>query len=245
MEMGEGWDSRTATLLGPERMDLLRSARVFVAGVGGVGGYAAEILARSGVGHITLVDADCVAVSNINRQLIADTTTVGLSKVELFAERFRAINPDILIVPIRDFITPDNVGKLLAPGYDCVIDAIDTVAPKIALIEYCMRHDICIFSSMGAGGRINPADIGYFDISETREDGLARVVRQRLRKAGIKGGLTVVASTERPDQHAAIRVEERNKRSSFGTIASIPAIFGIYLANRAILRLTGLDNDSK
>lgn len=243
--MIEGWDSRTETLLGPERISRLRKARVFVAGAGGVGGYAAEILARSGVGHLMVADADSVAVSNINRQLIADTTTVGLSKAELFAERFRAINPDIDVTPVKVFISPENIRELLAPGFDCVIDAIDTVAPKVALIEYCIRNGIKIYSSMGAGGRIDPSKIGYFDISETRDDGLARVVRQRLRKDGIRNGLTVVASTERAERRAAICVEERNKRSSFGTIASIPAIFGIYLANRAILHITGLDNPSQ
>lgn len=233
----ELWDSRTRTLLGDEAMARLASARVLVAGVGGVGGYAAEMLARSGVGHLTIIDADNVAVSNINRQLIAASDTIGQSKVALFARRFTAINPDIEVVPLQQFISPDNVEFLLAAGYDYVIDAIDTVAPKMALITHCLRNHIPVISSMGAGGRTDPTKAGYFDISQTREDGLARTVRQRLRKAGISKGLKVVASTEAPHRNAIIELNETNKRSSFGTLASIPAIFGILLANHVILTL--------
>lgn len=240
MSCAESRDSRTERLLGAEAMQSLRDARVLIAGVGGEGGYAAEMLARSGVGHIAIVDADCVSLTNINRQLIADMETLGKPKVELFARRFKAINPDIEITAIQTFITPDNIESLLSCGYDAVIDAIDTVAPKIALIEYCIKNKIKIISSMGAGGRLNPAKIGYFDISATTEDGLARVVRQRLRKDGINHGLTVVASTERPCRRSVIPLDEPNKRSSFGTLATIPAIFGIYLANHIILHLTGL-----
>lgn len=178
----EHWYDRTETLLGQDAVSRLVSSRVLVAGVGGVGGYAAEMLARTGVGHITMIDADNVAVSNINRQLIALHGTVDESKVELFAQRFRDINPEIETKTLQQYITAENVPELLGDGYDYVIDAIDTVAPKMALIIHCLTHKIPIISSMGAGGRIDPTRVGYFDISETREDGLARVVRQRLRK---------------------------------------------------------------
>lgn len=234
MGVAEVWNSRTLTLLGEEAVGRLARARVLVAGVGGVGGYAAEMLARSGVGHLTLVDADNVAVSNINRQIIATSYAVGESKVWLFADRFRAINPEIDVRPIQEYLDADNIPALLDREFDYVIDAIDTVAPKMTLILECLRRGIPIISSMGAGGRLDPSKVGYFDISETRDDGLARVVRQRLRKAGIRRGLTVVASTERPERHSVIPLDERNKRSSFGTIATIPAMFGIFLSSKVI-----------
>lgn len=234
MGVAEVWNSRTLTLLGEEAVGRLARARVLVAGVGGVGGYAAEMLARSGVGHLTLVDADNVAVSNINRQIIATSDAVGESKVWLFADRFRAINPEIDVRPIQEYLDADNIPALLDREFDYVIDAIDTVSPKMTLIQECLRRGIPIISSMGAGGRLDPSKVGYFDISETRDDGLARVVRQRLRKAGIRRGLTVVASTERPERHSVIPLDERNKRSSFGTIATIPAMFGIFLSSKVI-----------
>ena len=234
MGVAEVWNSRTLTLLGEEAVGRLARARVLVAGVGGVGGYAAEMLARSGVGHLTLVDADNVAVSNINRQIIATSDAVGESKVWLFADRFRAINPEIDVRPIQEYLDADNIPGLLDTKFDYVIDAIDTVSPKMTLIQECLRCGIPIISSMGAGGRLDPSKVGYFDISETRDDGLARVVRQRLRKAGIRRGLTVVASTERPERHSVIPLDEPNKRSSFGTIATIPAMFGIFLSSKVI-----------
>ena len=241
MPAGEAWNSRTERLLGGEATERLARSRVLVVGVGGVGGYAAEVLARSGVGDITIVDADCVAATNINRQLIADTQTVGQPKTDLFEARFRAINPDISVTPVCSFVTPENVGSLLEPGYDIVIDAIDTVAPKTALLEECLKRGIPVLTSMGAGGRLDPTKVGYFDLCDTEGDGLARAVRQRLRKRGLRRGLTAVASTELPKRHSIVPLEERNKRSSFGTLATIPAIFGIMLANRAILHLTGFE----
>ena len=200
------------------------------------------MLARSGIGNITVIDADNVAVSNINRQLIADFNTVGLSKVRLFADRFKAINPDINVTAIQDYITPDNIGELLSPGFDYVVDAIDTVAPKVALIEHCLRHKIPVISSMGAGGRTDPTKVEYMDINATRDDGLARVVRQRLRKDGFRHGLKVVASREVPHRNAITPLEELNKKSSFGTLATIPAIFGIMLAAQVIDKLSQHDS---
>ena len=226
--------SRIQLLVGKPAIDTLHGSRVAVFGVGGVGGYVVEVLARSGVGHLTLVDADNVAVSNINRQIIATSDAVGESKVWLFADRFRAINPEIDVRPIQEYLDADNIPGLLDTKFDYVIDAIDTVSPKMTLIQECLRCGIPIISSMGAGGRLDPSKVGYFDISETRDDGLARVVRQRLRKAGIRRGLTVVASTERPERHSVIPLDERNKRSSFGTIATIPAMFGIFLSSKVI-----------
>ena len=236
--MGSGeWNSRTRLLLGEEGVARLTSARVLVAGVGGVGGYAAEILARTGVGHLTLADADTVSVSNLNRQLIALIPDIGRSKTELFANRFREINPEIDVTTTDRFISADNVAELLDEGFDFVVDAIDTVAPKTALIAECMRRHIPVISSMGAGGRTDASKIGYADLWETREDGLARAVRQRLKKAGLRRPLKTVSSTEAPRKGAIIEVNERNKMSSYGTVAAIPAIFGIMAAQYVINKL--------
>lgn len=235
--MTEEGRSRTELLIGEEGCQRLANAHVVVVGVGGVGGYAAEILARSGVGHLTLIDADDVAESNLNRQLIALNSTIGESKVALFKERFKDINSDINVRAVKEFLTPDNIDSLIGEKPDFVIDAIDTVAPKVALISHALKQRIPIISSMGAGGRIDPTAVGYFDLWQTREDGLARAVRQRLKKEGLRRPLKVVASTEAPRQSAVVELNLQNKRSSYGTLASIPAIFGIMLANYVILRL--------
>ncbi len=232
------WNSRTVKLLGEDAISRLAGARVCIVGVGGVGGYAAEMLARTGVGNLTLIDADDVAASNINRQLIALTDTVGESKVNLFAERFRLINPDIEVSARKIFLTPDNVSELIDEDYDYIIDAIDTVAPKIALISECLRRGTPIISSMGAGGRIDPSKVEITDLWTTTEDGLARAVRQRLKKLGLRRSLKVVASREAPRRHSLIGLEEQNKQSSFGTIATIPALFGIHLASYVLNRLS-------
>lgn len=235
----ELWDSRTRQLLGDERLRRLAQARVAVIGLGGVGGYAAEMLARSGVGHLTIVDADTVAPSNINRQLIALQSEIGQPKAQLFATRFADINPDIKVDARPEFITAESAATLVAEGYDYIIDAIDTVAPKVALIREALAARTPIISSMGAGGRIDPTRIQYADLWETREDGLARAVRTRLKKAGMRRPLKVVYSNEAPASHSLLEVNTANKLTSYGTLASVPAIFGIYLANHVILKLSG------
>lgn len=237
----DNWNDRTLRLLGERGAAALRDASVLVVGVGGVGGYAAEMLVRTGVGRLTLVDADDVADSNINRQIIATRSTVGESKVLLFAERFHDINPEARIDSRMEFLTAETVAGLFnGRRYDMVVDAIDTVGPKTALIAHCLGNHIPIISSMGAGGRVDPTKIGYFDLWETREDGLARAVRQRLKAEGLRMPLKVVASTERPMSHSLVEVNTLNKRTSYGTIATIPAIFGILLANHAIRKITGI-----
>lgn len=238
--MSSDWQQRTIHLIGSEGAERLKNAHVLVAGVGGVGGYAVETLARSGVGKLTIIDADNVSESNINRQLIALHSTVGKSKVRLLADRCRDINPEITVVPLQDFITPDNVADIIGNDVDYVVDAIDTVAPKMSIILHCLQNKIPIISSMGAGGRIDPTKIGYLDISETREDGLAKAVRQRLKRLNIRHGLKVVASTEAPKHSALIELNEQNKRSSYGTIFAVPSMFGIYLGNYVVRKLANV-----
>lgn len=228
------WDDRTRMLLGEQSYERLIRARILVVGVGGVGGYAAEMLARSGIGHLTLIDADDVDVTNLNRQLIALNCTIGKSKVRLYKERFEKINPMIDVEAKMIFITPENIDSILDAGYDYVIDAIDTVAPKVALIAGCMHRGIKIISSMGAGGRTDPTKVGYFDLWGTTEDGLARAVRQRLKKMGLRRSLKVVASREAPDRKSIIDIDTSNKRTSYGTLATIPSLFGILLASKVI-----------
>lgn len=233
----EQWDDRTRTLIGGDACRRLAEARVLVVGVGGVGGYAAEMLARSGVGHLTLIDADDVAPTNLNRQLIALRSTLGQPKTDLFARRFKDINSGVDVEPLRIFLNPENVDEILDRGFDYVVDAIDTVAPKTSLIAGCLRRGMRIISSMGAGGRLDPTKVGYADLWSTTEDGLARAVRQRLKKMGLRRPLKVVASSEAPRRRSVIDLDLPNKRSSYGTLPTIPSLFGIYLASHVIQKL--------
>lgn len=234
----QDWAERTYLLLGQQASETLAKVHVVIVGVGGVGAYAAEMVARAGVGRMTLVDGDTVSVSNINRQLPALHSTVGVDKVAVMRNRIADINPDAQVDALKMFVTPDNVGQVLGEKPDFVIDAIDSIAPKVALIEYCLGNGIEIVSSMGAGGRTDPTAIGYADISQTRNDGLARVVRTRLRKDGFARGLTVVWSSELPVEASLTHTDEMpNKRSSYGTVSYMPCIFGCMLAAYAINKL--------
>ncbi len=234
--------SRTALLLGGDAVGRLAGAHVLVVGVGGVGAYAAEVVARSGVGRITVVDGDAVAPSNLNRQLPALVSTVGEPKVEVMRRRILDINPESRVEAVGDFIAPDDVEPMLRRlSPDFVIDAIDSIAPKVALIEGCLRGKVKIVSSMGAGGRTDPSKVRYADISETFHDGLAREVRHRLRRDGITKGLKVVFSTEQPRKASLVLTDEiAFKRSSFGTVSWIPAQFGLMLGAWAVSRISGV-----
>lgn len=233
------WDSRTELLLGKEKNECLKSATVLVAGVGGVGGYAVEMLARAGVGNLIIIDDDVVKSTNINRQIIATSKNVGTSKVQLMKERILDINPNANILAIRDFINEDNAGEFIRrfkPNF--VIDAIDSISPKIALLKYCIENNVKIISSMGAGGRLDPTKIQYADISKTTNCALARTVRERLKKQGITKGLPTVFSTEPVRKESIITVtDERNKCSTLGTVSYFPALFGCYLAAYVINNL--------
>ncbi len=235
----EEWASRTIALIGEDAFTRLSRARVLVVGVGGVGGYAAEMLVRSGIGNITIVDSDTVADSNINRQLVALGSTVGMKKTTLFAERIKDINPGCNVEALDIFLSEENIGQILDSGFDYVIDAIDTIAPKCGLILGCKNRGIPVISSMGAGGRLDPSRVIYSDLWQTREDGLARAVRQRFKKAGVHPSVRVVCSTEAPRRGSVVMAEGRNKLTSAGTLASVPAVFGIYLANHVILKISG------
>ena len=235
----EEWMQRTSLLLSEEKTARLQACRILMVGVGGVGAYAAEMLVRAGVGRMTIIDSDVVSPSNINRQLVALHSTIGQDKVEVLAIRLRDINPQLELSARKCYLDVEGVEDLLREGYDFVVDAIDTVAPKVALLATCMRQGIAVVSSMGAGARTDLTQIRYADIADTFHCGLARAVRQRLRKMGVRGKLPVVFSTEEPHAEAVQEVVgERNKRTTVGTVSYMPAVFGCYLAAYVIRRVT-------
>lgn len=235
----EDWKQRTRLLLGEEKSERLRQAHVLVVGVGGVGAYAAEMLCRAGVGRLTLVDADTVQPTNINRQLPALHSTLGQPKVEVLAARFRDINPEVELTVLPVFLKDENIPRLLdAARYDFVVDAIDTLAPKCHLIAEALRRRIKIVSSMGAGAKSDITQIRFADIWDTYHCGLSKAVRKRLQKMGIRHKLPVVFSTEQADPKAVLLTDdERNKKSTCGTVSYMPAVFGCYLAEYVIRRL--------
>lgn len=237
--MVEDWKQRTRLLLGEEKMERLQQVHVLVVGLGGVGAYAAEMICRAGVGRMTIVDADTVQPTNINRQLPALHSTMGREKAEVLAARFKDINPDIQLTVLPVFLKDDNIPELLgAARYDFVVDAIDTLAPKCYLIAEALKRHIKIVSSMGAGAKSDITQIRFADIWDTYHCGLSKAVRKRLQKLGIKRKLPVVFSTEQADPKAVLLTEdEQNKKSTCGTVSYMPAVFGCYLAEYVIKRL--------
>lgn len=235
----EDWQQRTRLLLGDEKTERLRRAHVLVVGVGGVGAYAAEMLCRAGVGHLTMVDADTVQPTNLNRQLPALHSTLGLPKAEVLAARLRDINPDVELTVMTVFLKDELIPALLdAARFDFVVDAIDTLAPKCHLIAEALKRGVKIVSSMGAGAKSDITQVRFADIWETYHCGLSKAVRKRLKKMGVRHKLPVVFSTEQADSHAVLLTEdEMNKKSTCGTVSYMPAVFGCYLAEYVIRRL--------
>ena len=228
------WKERTTLLLGDGAMERLRRAHVAVVGLGGVGGAAAEMLARAGVGTLTLIDSDTVSDTNRNRQLCALISTVGKSKIEVVSARLRDINPDIRLHLLREFLCEENVAALLPQGLDYVVDAIDTLSPKIALIQHCLKADIPLVSSMGSGAKRDATAVRIADISRTRQCPLAHMLRKRLHKLGIREGFKAVYSEEVPIAEAMVLEEGRNKKSNVGTISYLPTVFGCVCAQAVL-----------
>lgn len=234
------WTERTQLLYGDEKFQRIRAARVLVVGTGGVGAYAAEMLCRAGIGHLTLVDADTVSPSNINRQLPALHSTIGEPKVEVLARRFRDIHPDILLELHATFLTPENVDELLdSQPFDFVIDAIDTIQPKVALLVACLRRRLPVIASMGAGAKTDITQIQYANVWDTHNCGLSKSVRNGLKQAGLlHRRLPVVFCAQPTNRNALLSVEgERNKRTTAGTVSYMTATFGNYLAAYVLERL--------
>lgn len=238
--MTPSWMERTSLLLGDEKLERLRRAHVLVVGLGGVGAYAAEMLIRAGIGRMTIADADVVSPSNINRQLVALHSTVGRPKAEVLAERLRDIAPDLQLTVVVKYIRDEETYTLLdAAPYDYVVDAIDTLSPKLALIAGALERQMKVVSSMGAGAKTDPTQMEIADISKTHHCPLAHMLRKRLHKIGIRTGFRAVFSPEPIREGAMIVCEEENKKSNVGTISYLPALFGIGCASVVIRDLIG------
>ena len=233
------WKQRTELLLGEDKMARLQSAHVLVVGLGGVGAYAAEMICRAGVGRMTIVDADTVQITNLNRQLPAMHSTLGMFKADVLEARFKDINPDLELKVLPVFLKDENIPDLLdADEYDFIVDAIDTLSPKCYLIYHALQRRIKIVSSMGAGAKSDITQVRFADLWDTYHCGLSKAVRKRLQKMGVKRKVPVVFSTEQADPKAVLLTDdEMNKKSTCGTVSYMPAVFGCYLAEYVIKRL--------
>ncbi len=239
--MSHDWNTRTALLLGEERVRLLSESHVLVVGLGGVGAYAAELICRAGVGQMTIVDADRVNESNLNRQLPALHSTLDKPKAEVMAARLRDINPELKLTVVNEFLRDERTEAILDQAkYDFVVDAIDSVSPKVFLLYHAYQRQIPIVSSMGAGAKLDPSQISVADISKTTNCALAKVVRKRLRGMGITKGIPAVFSKEMANPEAVMEVDnEQCKRTTTGTVSYMPAMFGCYLAAYVVNNMKG------
>ena len=239
VELMINWKQRTELLLGEDKMARLQSAHVLVVGLGGVGAYAAEMICRAGVGRMTIVDADTVQITNLNRQLPAMHSTLGMFKADVLEARFKDINPDLELKVLPVFLKDENIPDLLdADEYDFIVDAIDTLSPKCYLIYHALQRRIKIVSSMGAGAKSDITQVRFADLWDTYHCGLSKAVRKRLQKMGVKRKVPVVFSTEQADPKAVLLTDdEMNKKSTCGTVSYMPAVFGCYLAEYVIKRL--------
>ena len=229
------WQERTAMLVGEDMLSHFRNSTVAVIGVGGVGGYAAEMIVRAGIGHLIILDSDDVSVTNKNRQLLALDSTVGRSKCEVLAGRLKDINSELDLVVIDSYLEAEKAGEILGSyKIDFLVDAIDTLSPKLHLIKYCMDNGIPLVSSMGAGAKFDATKVRLTDVSKSFNCPLAYIVRKRLRHMGISKGFKVVFSEELPDKDSIVPCEDRNKKSQVGTISYIPAVFGCVCAQAVI-----------
>lgn len=238
--------SRTEMLLGAKALARLKAAHVAVFGIGGVGGYAAEALARSGVGAFDLIDKDTVDITNLNRQIIATLNTVGRPKAEVMAERIKSINPDAQVYARSVFFLPETAGEFDFTSYDYVIDAVDTVTAKIALVLAAQAAHVPVISSMGAGNKINPSLFRCADIYATSVDPLARVMRQELKKRGVKA-LKTVYSAEPPlklhkDAPKENLPEKAKGRTAPASCAFCPAAAGLLIASVVVRDLIGWES---
>jgi len=239
------WTERTELLLGREKLAKFADSHVLVVGLGGVGAYAAELLCRAGIGHLTIIDGDIVEKTNRNRQLPALNGTCGKAKTSVVADRLHDINPDVEIIAIQEFIRDERIAEIIAHGYDYVVDAIDVLSHKVLLIAACLEKRVDIVSSMGAGGKIDPTVVYIADIEKTHSCKLAKMLRKRLHNKGIRGGVQVVFSPEKV-YGRIIKLEENKEPdsdnfikagSTVGTISYMPAVFGCYCASVVLRKL--------
>ena len=234
--MQSEWLQRTELLVKEEGTERLQSANILIVGLGGVGSFAAEFLVRSGIGNLTIVDGDTVDITNINRQLPALNSTIGKNKTDVVAERILDINPEINLKKINEFLEPERMEEILTQEkFDYVLDCIDSLSPKLALIITCKRKKIKLVSAMGAGGKTDPSKVMVRDISKTNNCFLAKQIRKKLKKEQIHKGFRCVFSTEIQDENSLKMTDGSNyKKSFYGTISYMPAIFGLYAAAEVI-----------
>ena len=234
--MQSEWLQRTELLVKEEGIKRLQSANILIVGLGGVGSFAAEFLVRSGIGNLTIVDGDTVDITNINRQLPALNSTIGKNKTDVVAERILDINPEINLKKINEFLEPERMEEILTQEkFDYVLDCIDSLSPKLALIITCKRKKIKLVSAMGAGGKTDPSKVMVRDISKTNNCFLAKQIRKKLKKEQIHKGFRCVFSTEIQDENSLKMTDGSNyKKSFYGTISYMPAIFGLYAAAEVI-----------
>ena len=233
------WLSRTELLVGKEKLARLASSNILVVGLGGVGAYAAEMICRAGAGRMTIVDGDIIQPSNLNRQLPSLNSTLGKAKAEAMGSRLLDINPDLKLTMIQEFIRDERMAGIVDGGYDYVVDAIDTLSPKVFLIYHSVQKGLPVVSSMGAGGKMDPTRIRITDISGTYNCRLARNLRKRLHRLGIREGFKAVFSPEVvPGESIIVTEGEQNKASNVGTISYMPAAFGCACASVVIRDLT-------
>ena len=233
--MDISWLSRTSLLIGEDRLFQLTKAHVMVVGLGGVGSFAAELIARSGIGKMTIIDGDVVDPTNRNRQLPALATNHGQSKAMIMAERLQAINPELQVTVIKEFINPEMVLEQLHTKPDYIIDAIDSITPKITFIKMAYESGLPLVSSMGAGGKLDPTQIQVADISKTYNCPFAQQVRKMLKYQQIRKGVKVVFSPEEQVKESLMLTDGKNyKKSAYGTMSYMPAAFGAVAASVAI-----------
>jgi tRNA A37 threonylcarbamoyladenosine dehydratase len=236
----EYWQERTELLIGKDKVKKLKNSHVLVVGLGGVGAYTAESLCRAGVGELTIVDGDFLHPSNKNRQLIALESTMNKPKAEVVGKRLIDINPDIKLNIIQEYIKEERIKEILNTPYDYVVDAIDTLTPKVYLIYHSLQNGLKLVSSLGAGGRLDPTKVTIKDISKSFNCRLGATLRKRLRKLGINKGFKVVFSEDKWDENAVIADEQdENKKSTVGTISYMPPIYGCFCASVVIQDLIG------
>jgi tRNA threonylcarbamoyladenosine dehydratase len=238
--MDTSWMERTALMVGQKGIEKLVNAHVLIVGLGGVGSYAAEAIGRSGIGKITIIDGDTVDPTNRNRQLQALATTHGQNKARLMAERLQQINPEVQLNVIDEFMDPDQMKVFMQQKFTYVIDAIDSISPKLYLLQTAYYNNQRIISSMGAGGKMDPTRIRVVDISQTNVDPMAQYVRKRLRYLNIYKGIKAVYSPEVPARFSIMRTDgSKYKRSAYGTISYLPAAFGLTCASVVIRDIVG------
>lgn len=237
------WTERAELLFKKEGLEKLKNSNVLIVGVGGVGSFAAEFIARAGIGKITIVDGDVVDITNINRQLPALHSTVGKAKIDVVGDRLMDINPELQLTKIKEFLSPERAFEIVTNEFDYVMDCIDSVTPKLNLIIASKRKKIKIVSSMGAGGKMEAAKVKVTDISKTKNCFLAKTVKRRLKEAGIDKGVKAVYSFEIQDPNSLRLTDGSNfKKSFYGTNSYMPGLFGLHAAETVIRYLLKKEN---